>query len=247
MAASVAVTPEAVIPGRVAHAPLWRRVLAELIGTALLALAVVGSGIAAQHLAGGNSGEELGINAAVTAFALFVIIVVLAPVSGAHLNPVISLVDFVLGRRRWRDVVTYIPAQVVGCIAGTILANVLFAMPAISVSSNNRLSWPHLLSEVVATAGLVLVVFALARSGRERFVAAAVGAYIGAAYFFASSTSFANPAITVGRMFTNSFSGIAPTAGLGFVIAQLVGGTLGLVVVAALFPASRPRSSKVQE
>jgi glycerol uptake facilitator-like aquaporin len=238
---------EALVSAPVAPAPLWRRVLAEVIGTALLALAVVGSGIAAHSLAGVNAGEELGINAAVTAFALFVIVVVLAPVSGAHLNPVISLVDFVLGRRRWQDVVSYIPGQVVGCVAGAILANAVFGLPAISMSSNNRLSWPHLLSEVVATAGLVLVVFALSRSGRERFVAAAVGAYIGAAYFFASSTSFANPAITVGRMFTNTFSGIAPTAGLGFVTAQLVGGILGLVLVVVLFPSGRSRSSKPQE
>jgi glycerol uptake facilitator-like aquaporin len=234
-------------PGQFSSAPLWRRTLAELLGTVLLAVAVVGSGTAAQNLAGRNAGEALGVNAAATALALFVIIVVFAPVSGAHLNPVISLVDLVLGRRRLRDVVAYIPAQVIGCVAGTILANVLFGVPAISLSSNDRQSWPHLLSEVVATAGLVLVVFALSRSGNERFVAAAVGAYIGAAYFFASSTSFANPAITVGRMFTNTFSGIAPAAGAGFIAAQLVGGALGLGLVAALFPAGRPRSLRVLE
>jgi arsenate reductase len=212
-----------------------------------LALAVVGSGIAAQNLAGSNPGEELGINASATALALFVIITVLIPVSGAHLTPVISLVDLVLGRRRWRDVVAYIPAQVVGCVAGTILANVLFAVPAISASQNDRLNWPHLLSEVVATAGLVVVVFALSKSANERFVGAAVGAYIGAAYFFASSTSFANPAITVGRMFTATFSGIAPAAGVGFIAAQLAGAALGLGLVLVLFGADRARSSKVPE
>ena len=213
----------------------------------LLALAVVGSGIAAQNLSGSNAGEELGINAAATALALFVIIAVFAPVSGAHLNPVISLVDLVLGRRHWLDVAAYIPAQIVGCVAGTILANVLFAVPAVSLSSNDRLSWPHLLSEAVATAGLVLVVFGLSKSGYERFVAGVVGAYIGAAYFFASSTSFANPAITIGRMFTNSFSGIAPAAGAGFIAAQLVGGALGLGLVVGLFGTRSTRSSKVPE
>jgi glycerol uptake facilitator-like aquaporin len=231
--------------GHLAPAPLWRRVLAEFLGTLLLALAVVGSGIAAQNLSSGNTGEELGINAAATALVLFVVILVFAPLSGAHLNPVISLVDLVLGRRHWRDVVAYIPTQIVGCIAGTILANVVFARPAISVSLNDRLSWPHLLSEAVATAGLVLVVFALSRSGNERFVAGAVGAYIGAAYFFASSTSFANPAITVGRMFTNTFSGIAPGAGAGFIAAQLVGGAVGLGLVVVLFGRVSPRLPKV--
>jgi glycerol uptake facilitator-like aquaporin len=236
-----------VAPEPTGPTPLWRRVIAELVGTALLALAVVGSGIAAHSLASGNAGEELGINAAATAFVLFVIIVVLAPVSGAHLNPVISLVDLAMGHRRWQDVLAYIPAQFLGCVAGTILANALFAVPAISLSSNDRLSWPHLLSEAVATAGLVLVVFALTRSGNQRHVAAAVGAYIGAAYFFASSTSFANPAITVGRMFTNTFSGIAPAAGAGFIAAQLVGGALGLGLVIVLFGATNPRSSRVVE
>ena len=234
-------------PRRLASEPLWRRTVAELLGSMLLALAVVGSGIAAQNLASGNPGEELGINAAATALALFVIIVVFLPVSGAHLNPVISLVDLVLGKRRWEDVVAYIPAQIVGCVGGTALANVLFAVPAISVSQNDRLSWPHLVSELVATAGLVLVVFGLSKSGNERFVAVAVGAYIGAAYFFASSTSFANPAITVGRMFTTTFSGIAPTAGVGFIAAQLLGGALGLGLVVVLFGAGGPRSSKVPE
>jgi glycerol uptake facilitator-like aquaporin len=234
-------------PRRFASEPLWRRTLAELLGSMLLALAVVGSGIAAQNLANGNPGERLGINAAATALALFVIITVFLPLSGAHLNPVISLVDLVLGRRRWQDVISYIPAQIVGCVVGSILANVLFTVPTVSFSSTDRLSWPHLVSEVVATAGLVLIVFGLSKSGNERFVSAAVGAYIGAAYFFASSTSFANPAITVGRMFTNTFSGIAPAAGVGFIAAQLVGGALGLGLVVVLFGAGDPRSAKVLE
>jgi glycerol uptake facilitator-like aquaporin len=223
---------------------LRRRALAELVGTALLALAVVGSGIAAQRLAPGNTGEELGINAAATALALFAIILVIAPLSGAHLNPVISIVDLALRRKSLKDVAVYIPAQVIGCIVGTILANVLFAVPAITISSHDRANWPRLLSEVVATAGLVLVVFALSRTGNERLVAAAVGGYIGAAYFFTSSTSFANPALTVGRMFTDTFSGISPAAALGFIGAQLVGGAVGFALVVVLFPAVRPTHSR---
>jgi glycerol uptake facilitator-like aquaporin len=216
--------------------------LAEAIGTLLLALAVVGSGIAAQNMAAGNPGEELGINAAATALALFAIILVFAPLSGAHLNPVISLVDAAIGRKPWLDVAAYIPAQVIGCIAGTMLSNILFAKQALVISSTERLTGPHLVAEVVATAGLVLVVFALIRNGNERWVAAAVGAYIGAAYFFTSSTSFANPAITIGRMFTDSFSGIAPDSAAAFIGAQLVGGAIGLVLIRALFP-SKPQAT----
>jgi glycerol uptake facilitator-like aquaporin len=218
--------------------------LAETIGTLLLALAVVGSGIAAQNMAAGNPGEELGINAASTALALFAIILVFAPLSGAHPNPVISLADTIIGRRPWRDVAGYIPAQIIGCIAGTILAKALFARPALMLSDTDRLTVPHLAAEVVATAGLALVVFALIRNGNERWVAAAVGAYIGAAYFFTSSTSFANPAITIGRIFTNSFSGIAPGSAVAFIAAQLVGGAIGLATIRALFRPDPGRFAK---
>ena len=208
--------------------------IAETLGSGLLALPVVGSGIAAERLAPTNPGEALGINAATTALALFVIILVFAPLSGAHLNPVISLVDALLRHRPWRDLAGYIPAQIVGCFLGTIFANALFADPAASISSQQRMDGPHFIAEIVATAGLVLVVFGLTYNGNHRFVPAAVGAYIGAAYFFTSSTSFANPAITIGRIFTDTFTGIAPTAALGFIGAQLLGGIVGYLVIRML-------------
>jgi glycerol uptake facilitator-like aquaporin len=165
---------------------------------------------------------------------LGVIIVVLSPISGAHLNPIISLVDSLLGRRSWFDALTYIPVQVVGCIAGTILANVMFGRAAVTISTTDRSSPGHFLGEIVATAGLVLVVFLLARHGLEKLAPIAVGAYIGAAYFFTSSTSFANPAITIGRIFTNSFAGIAPNCVLGFIGAQFVGAAIGYALVRLL-------------
>ena len=200
----------------------------------LLAAVVVGSGIAAQTLSSGQLGLELAENAIATALGLGVIIVMLAPISGAHLNPVISLVDSLLGRRSWIDALTYVPIQVIGCILGTILANLMFGHAAVTISRTDRTSPGHFLGEVVATAGLVLVVFLLARQSLEHFAPIAVGAYIGAAYFFTSSTSFANPAITIGRIFTDSFAGIAPNCVLGFIGAQLVGGAIGYVLVRLL-------------
>lgn len=208
--------------------------LAELLGTLLLAVVVVGSGIAAQTLSPGQPGLELAINAIATALGLGVIILILDPVSGAHLNPVVSLIDSLLGRRPWLDAVTYIPVQVAGCIAGTIIANLMFGAPAVTISTINRASAGHFLGEVVATAGLVLVVFLLALQNLERFAPAAVGAYIAAAYFFTSSTSFANPAITIGRIFTGSYAGIAPNCVLGFIAAQFVGAAIGYVLVRIL-------------
>jgi glycerol uptake facilitator-like aquaporin len=213
-----------------------RRLLSEFLGTLLLAAVVVGSGIAASHLSPHDLGLELAENALATGLGLFVIIAVLAPISGAHLNPVISLVDAALGRRSWSDAAVYIPTQIVGCIAGAVMANLMFAQPAVSISTNDRLTPAHFLSEVVATAGLVVVVFLLAMNGHERFAPAAVGAYIGAAYFFTSSTSFANPAITIGRVFTESFAGIAPAAVLGFIGAQILGAAVGLTLVKILAP-----------
>src|ERR1700744_2516309 len=211
-----------------------RRLLAEFLGAVLLATVVVGSGIAAQTLSPGHPGLELAENAIATALGLGVIILILAPISGAHLNPVISLVDSILGRRSWIDAITYIPVQVLGCVAGTILANAIFGHAAIEISTTDRSSPAHFLGEIVATAGLVLVVFLLARQGLERFAPLAVGAWIGAAYFFTSSTSFANPAITLGRIFTNSFAGIAPNCVLGFIGAQLLGGAIGFALVRLL-------------
>jgi len=220
--------------------PLWRRLLAELLGSAFLAAIVIGSGIAAQRLSPGNSGLELFENAAATAAGLFAIILMFGPVSGAHFNPVVSFVDAAFGGLRWRHAVAYLPAQVAGCVGGAILANLMFSQAAVSISTKHRASGAHFLSEVVATLGLLLVIFALARTGRSRSAPAAVGAYIGAAYFFTSSTSFANPAITVGRMFSNSFAGIAPSSAPTFIAAQVVGGVLAVVVIKTLYPKLTP-------
>jgi arsenate reductase len=216
--------------------PLGRRLLAEWLGSGLLATVVIGSGIAAASLSPGNVGLELAINAGATAAGLYALILVFAPVSGAHFNPVVSMVDAALGGVRWVDAVWYAPAQVVGCVSGAVLANVMFGRAVVSISVHHRSNGAHLVSEVVATAGLLLVIFALVRSERAQAVPAAVGAYIGAAYWFTSSTSFANPAITVGRIFSNSFAGIAPTSVPGFVLAQLCGGALGWAVIRLLYP-----------
>jgi arsenate reductase len=215
---------------------LWRRLLAEFLGSALLATVVIGSGIAAQTLSPGNAGLQLLENATATAAGLFAIIVMFGPISGAHFNPVISFVDAGFGGLRWRDAAAYAPVQITGCIGGAMVANVMFSVPVLSISTKHRASGPHWVSEVVATVGLVLVIFALARSGRSHLAPAAVGAYIGAAYFFTSSTSFANPAITVGRMFSDTFAGIAPSSVPSFISAQLVGGVLAFGLVRGLYP-----------
>jgi glycerol uptake facilitator-like aquaporin len=216
--------------------PLWRRLVAELLGSAFLAAIVIGSGIAAQRLSAGNVGLELFENAAATAAGLFAIILMFGPVSGAHFNPVVSFVDAAFGGLKWRHAAAYLPAQVAGCVGGAVVANLMFSRAAISISTKHRASGAHFLSEVVATLGLLLVIFALARTGRSRSAPAAVGAYIGAAYFFTSSTSFANPAITVGRMFSDTFAGIAPSSAPTFIAAQVVGGVLAFVVIKALYP-----------
>ncbi len=215
---------------------LWRRLLAEFLGSAFLAAIVIGSGIAAVNLSPGNVGLELLENAAATATGLFAIILMFGPISGGHFNPIVSFVDAGFGGLTWRDAAAYLPFQVVGCIGGAIVANVMFSEPAIFISTKHRASGPHWLSEVVATIGLILVIFALARSERSHLAPAAVGAYIGAAYFFTSSTSFANPAITVGRMFSNTFAGIAPSSVPSFISAQIVGGALAFGLLQALDP-----------
>jgi arsenate reductase len=215
---------------------LWRRLLAEFLGSAFLAAIVVGSGIAAQTLSPGDVGLQLFENAAATAAGLFAIILMFGPVSGAHFNPIVSFVDAGFGGLSWRDAAAYLPFQSVGCIGGAILANVMFSKAAFEISTKHRASGPHWVSEVVATIGLLLVIFALARSERSHLAPAAVGAYIGAAYFFTSSTSFANPAITVGRMFSKSFAGIAPASAPSFISAQLVGGLLAFGLVKLLYP-----------
>ena len=221
------------------NAPLPRRSLAEFLGSAFLAALVIGSGIAAQRLST-DIGIQLLANAAATAAGLFTIILMFGPVSGGHFNPVVSLVDAAFGGLRRSDALAYVAAQTAGCIAGAVLANGMFALAAIDISTNHRASPSHLLAEVVATLGLLLVIFSLARTGRATTAPAAVGAYIGAAYWFTSSTSFANPAISVGRMFSDTFAGIAPASVPGFIVAQAVGGLLAIVAIRVLYPDVTP-------
>jgi glycerol uptake facilitator-like aquaporin len=222
------------------HAPsLARRLLSELLGTGLLVTVVVGSGVAATRLSPDDVGLQLFYNSTATALGLSVLILMFGPVSGAHLNPVVSGVDWWLGRPAptglpGRDVVAYAVAQTTGAVGGALLANVMFDVPA-ALATKDRSGWHLWVGEVVATAGLVLLVFSLVRTGRGTWAAPAVGAYIGAAYWFTSSTSFANPAVTVGRMFSDTFAGIAPASVPGFVVAQVVGGALGLGLVQALY------------
>jgi arsenate reductase len=215
---------------------LWRRLTAELLGSAFLAAIVVGSGIAAQNLSPGDVGLQLLENAAATAAGLYAIILMFGPVSGAHCNPVVSFVDAAFGGVRWRTAGAYLPVQVVGCVGGVMVANLMFSKAAITISNHHRATPAHFASEIVATLGLILVIFSLARSGRSRSTPSAVAAYIGAAYFFTSSTSFANPAITVGRMFSNTFAGIAPSSAPSFIAAQIIGGIVAIGVVKMLYP-----------
>lgn len=223
-----------------AEAPLARRLLAEYLGSAFLAAVVIGSGIAAARLSPGDVGLQLFENATATGAGLFTIILMFGPVSGGHFNPVVSLVDAAFGGLRRHDAIAYIPAQVAGCVSGAVLANAMFALSAISISTKHRASEAHLLAELVATLGLLLVIFSLARTRRGSMAAAAVGAYIGAAYFFTSSTSFANPAITLGRMFSDTFAGIAPASTPGFIAAQLIGGAVAIGLIRALYPDITP-------
>jgi glycerol uptake facilitator-like aquaporin len=220
--------------------PLARRLLAELLGSAFLAALVIGSGIAAQTLSPNDVGLELFENAAATAAGLFTIILMFGPVSGGHFNPVVSLADATFGGIRWRDASFYVPAQVAGCVLGAVVANGMFSLAAVSISTHHRASSAHLFSEAIATGGLLLVIFSLARSRRATTIPAAVGAYIGAAYFFTSSASFANPAISIGRMFSNTFAGIAPASVPGYVIAQLIGGLAALALLRVLYPDVTP-------
>jgi len=227
----------------VGEVALWRRLTAEFLGSAFLAALVIGSGIAAQRLSPGDTGLELLENAAATAAGLFAIILMFGPVSGGHFNPVVSFVDAAFRGISWRDATAYLPAQVAGCITGAVAANLMFALPAVTISAKSRTTPAHFLSEIIATLGLIVVIFALARSGRARATPAAVGAYIGAAYFFTSSASFANPAITIGRMFSNTFAGIAPASAPSFIGAQVVGGVLAIVVVRTLYPDITPEEA----
>lgn len=219
---------------------MLRRAAAEFVGTGLLVTVVVGSGIAARRLSPDDVGLQLLENSLTTALGLTVLILMLGPVSGAHFNPMVSLADWLLGRRArtglpLRDLALYVAAQILGGIAGTLLAGVMFDT-APALSGTDRATGGHLVGEVVATAGLVLLIFALARSGKASVTAAAVGAYIGAAYWFTSSTSFANPAVTIARMFTDTFAGIAPASVAPFILSQLLGGALGLALLLVFYP-----------
>ncbi|WAX58416.1 aquaporin family protein [Jatrophihabitans cynanchi] len=220
-------------------APLARRLFAEFLGTGLLVAVVVGSGIAAQQLSN-DVGLQLLENSTATVFGLAVLILMLGPVSGAHFNPVVSLADWFVGRRTGSglslsDVGAYSIAQCVGGVGGALLADAMFSV-GVHVSTKHRASGGHLLGEVVATAGLIVLIFALARTHRGLLAAPAVGAYIGAAYWFTSSTSFANPAVTIGRMFSDTFAGIAPASVAGFIAMQLVGLIVAIVIVLILYP-----------
>ena len=220
--------------------PLVRRLLAEFLGTGLLVTVVVGSGIAAAELSPDDVGLQLLENSMATVFGLAILILMLGPVSGAHFNPVVTVADWFLSRRdpegfSASHIVPYMAAQSLGAVAGALLANAMFDVGT-AFSEHERASSGHLLGEVVATAGLVLLIFALVRSDRTAVIAPAVGAYIGAAYWFTSSTSFANPAVSLGRMFSDTFAGIAPSSVPAFVLAQVLGGAIGVALVLALYP-----------
>ena len=221
---------------RVPAGDLWRRVGAEYLGSLLLCGIVVGSGISAQVLSPGAVGLELLENAIATGLGLYFLILIFAPISGAHFNPLVSFLDAAFGGISWSRAWWYLVAQVSGCVSGAVLANVMFSRAAISLSTHHRASFAHGVSEVVATAGLLLVIFLLAGTGRSSYAPAAVGAYITAAYFFTSSTSFANPAIVLGRMLSNTFAGIAPSSAPSFVGAEVLGAVVAYGLVRAFVP-----------
>jgi glycerol uptake facilitator-like aquaporin len=215
---------------------LARRVTAEALGTALLVAIVVGSGIAAQRLSPGNVGLQLFINATVTGAGLIALILALGPVSGGHFNPVVTLADRILGGISTRDGTCYVVAQVVGACGGAIVANLMFDLAPVTLSTHTRSSGALWLGEFVATFGLVLVILGVARSGRSSVAAFAVGGYITAAYWFTSSTSFANPAVTIGRMLTDTFAGIRPSSAPAFIAMQLLGAVAAVVLARFLRP-----------
>ena len=214
---------------------LRRRLTAEFIGTAFLLLAVVGSGIMAQRLSS-DVGLQLLENALATAGALFILILVWSPVSGAHFNPVVTLWARLSGDITTRVALAYVVVQVVGAIAGVVAANVIFDLDAVTWSTTDRDTFANLVSEVIATFGLLMVIIGLVRSGRESMVAAAVAAYIGSAYWFASSTSFANPAVTIGRTMSDTFAGIEPSSAPLFVVAQVIGASGAILVMRSVYP-----------
>jgi glycerol uptake facilitator-like aquaporin len=217
-------------------ANLPRRLVAEALGTGFLVVAVIGSGIMAGRLSSDDVGLQLLENAAATAGALIALIWMLGAVSGAHFNPVVTLVDRGFGAIATRDTGLYLGAQVVGGCLGAIVANLTFSLPAIELSTTERSSGALWLSEVVATAGLLLVIHGCVRSGRSHVVAVAVGVWIGGAYFFTSSTSFASPAVTLARTLSDSFAGIAPSSTPMFIAMQLLGAAVAFALIRFLFP-----------
>lgn len=212
---------------------LARKALTEFFGTAVLVCVVVGSGIMGTALSS-DVGVALIINAFSTIFALALLILILAPISGAHFNPAVTLVQLVTRAQPAAESVTYIVAQVLGAIAGAIVANVMFDQAAFQISGHTRVSVGMLVGEVIATAGLIAIIGILVKREMTNLIPVAVAAWIGSAYFFTSSTSFANPAVTVGRMFSDTFAGIEPASVLPYIAAQLVGALLGLVIVAVI-------------
>src|SRR5262245_37891018 len=215
---------------------LARRLVAEALGTGLLVMAVIGSGIMASRLSPDDIGLQLLENAAATAGALIALIWMLGAESGTNLNPVGTLFDRVLGPISTRDAGLYIAAQIAGGCLGAMVANLMFDLPAIDVSTKARSSGALWLSEVVATVGLLLVIHGCVRSGKANVVAVAVGVWIGGAYFFTSSTSFANPAVTIARTLSDTFAGIKPSSAPMFIVMQLIGAAIALVVIRFLYP-----------
>ncbi len=214
-------------------AQLAGKAAAEYAGTALLVCVVVGSGIMGANLSS-DLGVVLVINTLSTIFALALLIFVLGPISGAHFNPVVSLMQLFTRAQPLGESLTFIVSQVAGAVTGTFVANVMFDLPAFQFSSHDRVSTGMLLGEVIATAGLIALIGILVHRKQDAFISIAVAAWIGSAYFFTSSTSFANPAVTVGRLFTDTFAGIAPGSVLPYIGAQLVGAAIGVLIVTAL-------------
>jgi glycerol uptake facilitator-like aquaporin len=207
--------------------------IAEFFGTALLVCVVIGSGIMGTNLSQ-DSGVALIINTLSTIFALVLLIFVLAPVSGAHFNPVVSLVQLFSKSQKVSETLSYIVAQIAGAVSGAVLANIMFSQEALQVSTRVREGFGLLIGEVIATAGLVALIGILSKRNQGNLIPLAVAGWIGSAYFFTSSTSFANPAVTIGRIFSNTFAGIEPGSVLPFIAAQLVGAALGMLAVRAV-------------
>ncbi|WP_419850074.1 MIP/aquaporin family protein [Candidatus Poriferisocius sp.] len=224
---------------------LTRKLVAEAVGTALLLIGVVGSGIMAERLSPTDVGLQLFQNAAATAAVLFAIILMFGPVSRAHFNPAVTVADWALGDFPRRHIAPYIAAQVAGAVVGTMLANLMFDLNAVDWSTKDRSAGHLWLGEVIATAGLVALIFALVRTGRVRYVAGGVAAYIGGAYYFTSSTSFANPAVTVGRMFSDTFAGIEPSSAPMFIVMQIAGLVAAVLLIRFVYPQDKPTGDSV--